>query len=243
MKLVTRVRAAALAGIGDQLQSRQLRCGPVPADVLQRSREWQGKVVECTVSRVCMTKPVQRLLMGMLRGAPRTVTVIVGSLIVSFWGEAPAGEGGLERVSVRELRQWQWRIRPRRREGNPVEIQPWRVGQVVSKSKHLVRIEKVHTVVDVALVAAAIDSCSWFCLGGAGSRSWLAWHAARLHHRCRLLFSPDTACERMGSYLRLMWDPRQGSATPSAFADRLRLVKSVRLNLAFPRLACRLCHV
>jgi hypothetical protein len=44
--------------------------------------------------------------------------------------------------------------------------------------------------VDVSAVAASIDTIRWFALGSGGSRS-CAWHAARVHHRCRNLFPPD----------------------------------------------------
>jgi hypothetical protein len=37
----------------------------------------------------------------------------------------------------------------------------------------------------------------------------VCWHAARVLHRCSLLFPPEAPCERMGSFLRLQWDPRR----------------------------------
>jgi hypothetical protein len=76
--------------------------------------------------------------------------------------------------------------------------------------------------VDVSAVAASIDTIRWFALGSGGSRS-CAWHAARVHHRCRNLFPPDAPCESVGSILRLLWDQRQGSASTSFWRDRALL--------------------
>ena len=76
--------------------------------------------------------------------------------------------------------------------------------------------------VDVAAVAASIDTIRWFALGSSGPRS-CAWHAARVHHRCRNLFPPDAPCESVGIILRLLWDQRQGTAHTSFWRDRALL--------------------
>ena len=75
--------------------------------------------------------------------------------------------------------------------------------------------------VDVAAVAAAIDTMSWFVLGSGGRT--IAWHAGRVHHRCRNLFPPDAPCESVGSVLRVLWDQRQGRAHTSFWSDRALL--------------------
>ena len=82
--------------------------------------------------------------------------------------------------------------------------------------------------VSVSKVAAALDMFPWFSLG----EGFCAWHAARVHHRCRLLFPPDSACERMGSFMRLAWDQRQGRASPVYVSDRLFVMQA-------PSSACR----
>ena len=72
---------------------------------------------------------------------------------------------------------------------------------------------------------------SWFSVGCRGDvhdadrhgRQVVCWHAARLHHRCRLLSLPDAACESLGSQLRWLWDQRAGSVSPTVFADKLHL--------------------
>jgi hypothetical protein len=74
--------------------------------------------------------------------------------------------------------------------------------------------------VDVAAVAASIDTIRWFALGNG---STCAWHAARVHHRCRNLFPPDAPCESVGSILRLLWDQRQGTAHTAFWRDRALL--------------------
>ena len=37
-----------------------------------------------------------------------------------------------------------------------------------------------------------------------GVSPFIAWHVGRVHHRCRLLFLADTACEGIGSFPRLV---------------------------------------
>ncbi len=108
----------------------------------------------------------------------------------------------------------------------------WHLGDVAVLAKtpdcrhHNVCVEvvAVEQEVAVAAVASAIDTCTWFALGGQRS-SPSAWHAARVHHRCRLLFPPESACERLGSRMTLLWSPWQGlSAGP--LADRVFLAQA-----------------
>lgn len=86
----------------------------------------------------------------------------------------------------------------------------------------LMCIEGYKCSVNVPQVAAALDTLPWLSVG----EEICTWHAARVHHRCRLLFPPDSPCERMGSYMRLAWDQRQGRASPVYVSDRLFLMQA-----------------
>ena len=63
------------------------------------------------------------------------------------------------------------------------------------KQRSVVMIEKIHRSVNVAGVSASLDMCPYFSTGTfPGYRRPAhhpAWHATRVHHRCRLLYPPD----------------------------------------------------
>ena len=71
--------------------------------------------------------------------------------------------------------------------------------------------------VDVAAIGAALDRCSDFALGMPS-----LWHVVRLHHRCRMLAPPEAPCERMGSYMSMLWHPEQHAGAGAIF-DRVFL--------------------
>ena len=80
-------------------------------------------------------------------------------------------------------------------------------------------------------VSAALDLHSWFAVcrspGSTGSLSSNCWGAVRVHHRCRLLMSPDAACEGVGSIMRLQWDSRRSTGEVAG-----RVADSVALSAA-----------
>ena len=59
-------------------------------------------------------------------------------------------------------------------------------------------VEALKVIVNIAKVAASLDLQPWFHVGrlrggvsSGGVSPSIAWHAGRVHHRCRLLFPPD----------------------------------------------------
>ena len=56
-------------------------------------------------------------------------------------------------------------------------------------------VEQIYRKVDIAAVSASLDMCTFFSLGrttaGRVTQDLAAWHAVRVHHRCRLLYPPD----------------------------------------------------
>ena len=80
-------------------------------------------------------------------------------------------------------------------------------------------------------VSAALDLHSWFAVcrspGSTGSLASNCWGAVRVHHRCRLLLSPDAACEGVGSIMRLQWDSRRSTGEVAG-----RVTDSIALSAA-----------
>ena len=53
----------------------------------------------------------------------------------------------------------------------------------------------------------------------------IAWGAARVLHRSRLLIPPDTACESLGSWMKYSWNPRR-KITAANVADCVHLAQA-----------------
>ena len=53
----------------------------------------------------------------------------------------------------------------------------------------------------------------------------IAWGAARVLHRSRLLIPPDTACESLGSWMKYSWNPRR-NMTATNVADCVHLAQA-----------------
>ena len=104
----------------------------------------------------------------------------------------------------------------------------------MSATKKLVLVTREVVRVSCRAVGATIDMRPWFSMG-AGVGAYCCWHAARVHHRCRMLFPSDSACERVGSLLRLFWEPRAGEASPSSLVDKVFLHQAGVDCLGSPR--------
>ena len=93
------------------------------------------------------------------------------------------------------------------------QSQRWLVGEVLelaaSREPQFVIVVDVADAIDATAVASSVDHFSWFSIGGDGGQQGCAWHAARVHHRCRFLTVPEAPCEALGSLLRRAWDPRR----------------------------------
>ena len=62
----------------------------------------------------------------------------------------------------------------------------------------------------------------FFSVGPQPSQRTSAWHASRLHHRCRLLRGSEASCERFGSLLHAHWNDQEEVA-PSIAVSRAHL--------------------
>ena len=69
--------------------------------------------------------------------------------------------------------------------------------------RRVVMVDQIYQTVDIAAVSASLDMCSFFALGDgktASSTTVAAWHAVRVHHRCRLLYPPDAPLDLRTAY-------------------------------------------
>lgn len=195
-----------------------------PREVLQAARRW-SKIVACTVSPVWSRGVLRHVLgVGLARAGPvpKSALYTTCTLVCLFEGAVPPEAFKTYRVSANELSFPRGFPRTRR-----LAIKASCNLENYAGTRKLVRVIKDELAIDISAVSAAIDMHSWFSIGGgSGSGSAVCWHAARLHHRCRLLAPPDTACEGIGSQIRWLWDQRMGKVSPTVFADKLRLTSA-----------------
>jgi len=81
-------------------------------------------------------------------------------------------------------------------------IVPWD-GCGPHRIRRVVMVDQIYQTVDIAAVSASLDMCSFFALGDrktASSTTVAAWHAVRVHHRCRLLYPPDAPLDLRTAY-------------------------------------------
>ncbi len=187
-------------------------------------REARG--FRCVSSRVASI--VQRFL-----AAPNTLAVngVPGPFVVSPTTVARIGvpwcgrkKGHLLHRSIRA----QWGIR----DAEPGGLATLLLCGVVGK---LVYIEQRRRELDWSAVSGSIDVDPYFSRDGpkrirapqTAPRS--AWHAVRLHHRCRSMGAPEACCERVGSMMKSTWTKNNNLPVSS-------LMDIVTLN--FANVAC-----
>ena len=224
MKLCERVRQAASGAKS------------VPEEVRQAAAGWAQPTRHYLLRPLWVNRVVEQLCRQRVPGADRYHRLRPASLISLYAGVLPAVALDTLKVSSEQIRFAGAFVQRRRRRikrkrlpfptfsRKHTELMP---GQICGclDHRHLMYIEARQVTVDVSSVAAALDTLPWFSLG-AGAGAMVAWGAARVAHRCRVLFPPDSPCERMGSYMRLAWDQREGKASPVYVADRVFLMQA-----------------
>ncbi len=240
MCLLRRVRLAATtasgrsSGLSLASQSSRGRRA-VPEQVVDLAGKWVQDVCYKVVP-VWVWAKVEHLVTRKARTlsgcVPQSSVVLrIAALISSYAGGLPAKAYGVMTVPPSNLchRASRKVRRCSKARAVPETTKVWVTGEIAVLPtvgcKPLVLVVAVTRRVDAAKVGGALDSHPWFALGD-GPRSRCCWHAARAHHRCRLLFPPDSPCERIGSLMRLFWDQRQGRVPPSSVADRIYLAQA-----------------
>ena len=230
MQLASRMRAAHAAA------SRARRVGePAPNRCAEHAMAW----VTLKGYSVKPFRPCQAVVLAMHhfwpRGArpsaggltpPRAVGVLsIAARVTEFVGRCCCRRGGAwipqclpfeamaERLRPPPCGQEWFRVRGDRFEPGSVLMHVSKRG----KAGRLVQVLESLLEVDVAAVGASLDMCSDFALGKP-----LLWHVVRLHHRCRMLSPPESPCERMGSYMSMLWHPEQHAGAGAIF-DRVFL--------------------
>ena len=97
------------------------------------------------------------------------------------------------------------------------------------------RVMRVQRMIDAQAVAATLALQPWFVLGARADQDTFA--ASRVYLRCRCLFPPSTPCERIGSFIRLLWDNRE-RMSPAAMEDKVLLAQARVLCIGHPRDEC-----
>ena len=157
---------------------------------------------------------------------------IVSAISRLLTSDFPASALMAHRLSMKELR-------PTHVKNKPKELAGASAGSIMTWNGRLVEVVRGLCAVDAERVAAAIDCEPWFSIGQEAwpdsaipkfiervrNRRTLTWHAARLHHRCRLLFAPDACCESIGSLIRRHWVPERG-LSPGEVADGVFLAQA-----------------
>ena len=91
-------------------------------------------------------------------------------------------------------------------------------------------VEVIHekTRVDSSSVSASIDGDRYFAVGSEPMKRASAWHAVRLHHRCRLLRGAEAVCEQLGSLAHCHWQDQRDEAPGVAMARAHLLQGGIR---------------
>lgn len=235
LKLCRRVRSAFRQA--HRLSAAGSAAAPTaqpPPCVLSRAREAMH-IHGCLV-RPVLTCRVVAASVGQYLAAQGMSTMsvlrIVSAISRLLTSDFPARALMAHRLPMKELR-------PTRAQDKAGELAGASVGTVMAWDGRLVEVVRRLCTVDAGRVAAAIDCEPWFSIGKEAwpasslpdfaehvrRRGAMAWHAARLHHRCRLLFAPDACCESIGSLIRRHWDPERG-LSPSEVADGVFLAQA-----------------
>ena len=81
--------------------------------------------------------------------------------------------------------------------------------------KQMIVVCAIDVTINASAISSALDMHPYFSSG-------ICWWVARLHHRARTLYPVESACERVGSTMHLLWSDEQ-HWTPGPFMDRVLL--------------------
>ncbi len=212
----------------------------VPEDVCRDAQAWR-QTVDYSVVPLWVQVPILGIIAALLPGDVRQVVPRglsrglensspvtlaakkIANIVPCFVGGLPIEAYSVSHIDSKDMRAVGTRRRRRSKKTPALDHVEWVVGDVVvDKVGRLVRVVRVRRRVAVEQITACIVKHAWFSVGNGSSQSYCAWHAARLAHRCSLLFPPEAPCERIGSLLRLYWDPRRNLG-PVDMADLVLL--------------------
>ena len=234
--LTRRVRIALRAGLANtslsphgQLASAEVRMlRGVPEQVRECSIGWYQVQYYHVRPVWAHTKVLNALSAKGFSSCSRSTLCKVGCWISLFLGGLSPGAYEAIAVKPEKLHPADAkRIRRRsKRAPSSLPVTSWNVGAVATLAdKRLVRIVRIQRRVDQAAISGAITQHQWFSLGARQELDFITWHAARVSLRCMVLWPPEAPCERVGSLLRLYWEPRRNS-NPVEMADMALLAQA-----------------
>lgn len=192
-----------------------------PAAVIQSARGWV-RVRSFVVRGLRAPALLVQLLLQVARGHCRRplrpwvgpTALVIAQRLAEFLGSPPEEKVPEEKVPPAALRAVAGMSSPGRQGLRPGSLAR------LQKTGRVVVVVARHLEVDVEALAAALDVLPELTL-----QEPPVWHCARLHHRCRLLFPPESPCERVGSHMSALWCQRQGLQS-GPFCDRVLLAQA-----------------
>ena len=186
----------------------------VPEDVVEEAKDW-SEIVAYIVLPVGARADVAHVVRAQYPGPTAEAFMLkVISRISHFVGGLRPEACCTSHLKPAELRALGTRVR-RSAKCPRLPAAPLRPGDIArDRFGRCFHILAVQQRVAIDKVTSSIVRRPWFSLGN----GYVAWHAARLAHRCSMMFPPEAPCERFGSLLRLYWDPRR-NLTPVDIAD------------------------
>ena len=196
----------------------------VPENIAKDAQTW-AQTVDYAVLPIWISELVLRSVKALLpEGTGRLLQLKVACLVSGFVG-LPLEAYSTLYVKASEVRAAGLCRRRRSKKTLDPAIGGLRVGDLcVDRARRLVYIVAIRRQVAVEKVTTSIMMHPWFSIGN-GPKGFVTWHAARLAHRCSLLFPPEAPCERIGSFLRLYWEPRR-NLSPVDMADLVLLCQA-----------------
>ncbi len=211
MLLLSRVRAIAARATGGKPPSY--------------ARRWL-EAKNYTVVGLWARGSVRWVLRHCLGGSP--VLVQIGALVTDFLdGPADAAPFAVSPQGLHAAGAPRGRAKQQRFSGSVGTVAVLTSAPFAQK---FVMVQAMEAQVQVDEVSASLDAEPFFVHGpGPARRGALVWHALRLHHRCRMLFPGESACERLGSQMHRFFDARQNPA-PGPLMDRVYLAQDTTIQ-------------
>ena len=250
MLLCARVRRAAAAAknpVSAQFWTAAVR---VPDDVVARARRWI-RVVEVDAFPAYVFSEVQAILGKALARAARHAgaaadlasgrMIFMSSLVSRCLGSfgkchLPAGAYAILRVAPRELKHLRGAqsVHANREVSDADRLDVLAFRRREGGAHRIIIVRRVIREIDLTAVSSSILRSSWFVLGSLQQACDNTFGAARVLLRCICLFPPETPCERIGSFMRLLWRDREHMA-PAALIDKVMLGQARVLCVGAPR--------
>ena len=223
LHLCWRVRSVAALAAG-----RGRANGPQLSQELLTAAKLWVQTAKCRVWPVLEFSFIRRLVTKML-GQPGLALAVAGRISL-YLGELFGHQLPMSAFQAMEVRaedlvpMGQVSRRKRQKIARDASLRPI---MALQRSRKLVYVSDARTVVDSHAICLVLGRHPYFCTGAgldeAPEESKSCFHAVRLHHRCRVMRAPESACEHLGSLAHGLWEPSQGLDPSSVVAWLFRI--------------------